>query len=261
MVARIAVATLLIVTGWSGTVAAQVAAEFYLEKSNYAIGEPIFVYFRAVNEGPEPQRLYSADPNSDCSAFHIRVSNDRPLASCARAVNCLSSSIVLQPKEEHVERMLLNLGHDVSVPGNYSVEAEVAGSFAYGTPITVKPGMLRFQVDPRAPEPEVFQPLLDQLRSGYLLKRIEAARALAGVAPRSLEGTLLSFADDPDLRQFAPLALHRLNTPASTKALADLLSKTTPGSFEHWQAAAYLADDACADAPWRNSDKTHIQRK
>lgn len=259
MVTRIAVAVLLI--SWSGILAAQVAAEFYLEKPNYAIGEPIFVYFRAVNEGPEPQRLYSADPNSDCSAFHIRVSNDRPVASCARAINCFSSSTVLQPKEKHVERVLLNLGHDISVPGNYSVEAEVAGGFAYGSQITVKPGILRFQVDPHAPGPEVFQPLLDQLRSGDPLKRIEAARALASVAPRSLEGTLLSFAADPELRQFAPLALHRLNTPASTKALADLLNKTTPESFGPWQAAAYLANDACADAPWRNFDKTHIPRK
>ena len=255
MVARIAVATLLIC--WSGMGAAQVAAKFYLEKTNYAVGEPIFLYFEAINEGPAPQKLYSADPNSDCSAFHIHFSNDHPVASCARGISCLSSSIWLEPGEKHVERILLNLAHNVNFPADYSVDADVAANFAYGSKITVKPGMLHFQVDPRVPEPEVFQPLLDQLRSGYLLKRIEAARALASVAPRSLEGTLLSFADDRDLRQFAPLALHRLNTQASTKAMVDLVNKAALGSFEHWRAAAYLANDACADAPWWNLDITH----
>jgi hypothetical protein len=66
MVLRFAVAGLLIF--WYGSAGAQVAAEFYLDKTSYAIGEPIFVYFQAVNEGLEARRLYSADPNSDCSA-------------------------------------------------------------------------------------------------------------------------------------------------------------------------------------------------
>jgi hypothetical protein len=256
MSARIAVAALLI--GWSGIGVAQVAAKFYLEKTNYAVGEPIFLYFEAINEGPAPQKLISADPNSDCSAFHIEVSNDHPVPSCARGISCGSGSIWLEPGEKHVEHILLNLAHDVNLPADYSVDASVAANFAYGSKITVKPSTLHFQVDPRVPGPEVFQPLLDQLRSGDLLKRIRAARTLASVAPRSLERTLLSFADDRDLRQFAPLALHRLNTQASMKAMADLVNKNAPGSFEHWQAAAYLANDECADAPWWNLDLTHV---
>jgi hypothetical protein len=256
MVLRIALAGLLI---WvSESAVAQVSAKFYLDKATYAIGEPIFVNFQAVNEGSEPQRLYSADPNSDCSAFHISVSNDRPTTkSCVRAISCPSSSVTLQPHEKHVERILLNLAHNVSAPGDYSVKAETWGGFAYGSKMSLTAATLHFQVDTRPVLPEVFQSLLDQLHQNSL-KRIEAARALASVAPPFLEGTLLTFADDPDLQRFAPLAFHRLNTPASNKALADLLNKTRLGSFEHWQAEAYLDNDECADAAWQNADKTHI---
>ena len=246
---------------WSGIGTAQVAAEFYLEKANYAIGEPIFVYFQAVNEGTRPLRLYSADPNSDCSAFHITVSNDRPAPSCAaRAVSCGSSSIALQPNEKHVERILLNLAHNVSSAGEYSVKAEVATAFAYGSIITLKPAALHFQVDPHLAKPEILQPLLDQLRSGNRIERMEGARALASAAPLSLEDTLLKFADNLEFRKFAPLALHRLNTQKSMKALKDLLDKPDLDTFEFFQTRGYLAHDECADAPWRNLDITHTAR-
>jgi hypothetical protein len=250
MVARIAVAACLIC--WSGIVAAQVSGEFHLEKPVYAMGEPIFVYFQVVNNGLKAERLYSADPNSDCSAFRIAVSNDAPGPSCARAISCLSSSIVLAPGEKHVDHILLNLAHKIDLPGEYSVNAEVRSRYLRGSNIMWEPTTLHFKVDQNAAQREVFQPLRDQLRSGDLLKRIEAARALASVAPSFLEGTLLAFADDPYIKKFAPVALHRLNTPKSMAALAQLRDKTEPGTFEHWQAATYLDHDECADAPWSN---------
>jgi|SRR5579859_7736189 len=209
MVRRLLLAALLIACSGVGT--AQIAAEFYLEKTNYATGEPIFVYFRVTNESRQPARLYSADPNSDCSAFHVTFSDDRTVPSvgqCTRMISCLSGSIGLHPNEKHVERILLNLAHDVSYPGDYSVKAEVANDFAYGSTIQVKTATLRFQVDPRPVQPEVLQPLVDQLRSNDILKRIEAGRALASVAPPFLESTLLRFAAD---RTCGPL-LHSRST-------------------------------------------------
>jgi hypothetical protein len=258
MGARVAAAVVLIFSSRIG--AAQVAAEFYLEKANYAIGEPIFVYFQAVNEGTRPLRLYSADPNSDCSAFHITISNDRPAPSCTRAINCGSSTIVLQPNEKHVERILLNLAHNVSSAGEYSVKAEVATAFAYGSKITLKPAALHFQVDQHLAQPEVFQPLLDQLRSSNPIERVEGARALASAAPLSLQDTLLKFADNLEFRKFAPLAFHRLNTQRSMKALKDLLDRPDLDTFEFFQTRGYLAHDECADAPWMNLDITHTGR-
>jgi hypothetical protein len=236
---------------WSGIVAAQVSGEFYLEKQVYARGEPIFVYFQTVNKGPNAGKLYSADPNGDCSAFHLTVSNDTPGPSCPRMISCLSGAIVLRPGEKHVERVLLNLAHKMDSPGEYTVKAEFVGrngrSFSN---ITAEPATLRFRVDQHVAQREVFEPLLDQLRSGDLNKRTEAARALASVAPPFLENTLLTFVDDAHLKPFAALALYRLNTPRSMAALAQLRDKTAPGTFEHWQAVAYLANDKCADAPW-----------
>jgi len=231
----------------SGIAQSQVDGEFYLEKPAYALGEPIFVYFRATNTGTKAEKLYSVDPNSDCSAFHISVSNDRPRPSCPRGISCLSSSIILQPSQKHIERILLNLTHKLDSPGEYSVTVEVAQKFAYGSKLLAAPSTLYFRVDQNAADAKVFQPWIDQLRSGYLLKRIEAARALASVAPPSLEETLLTFANDAELRRFAPLAFHRLNTQRSMAAMAELVRKTEPGTFEHWQAAAYLANDRCAD--------------
>jgi hypothetical protein len=204
MVAKIAVAACLIC--WSGIVAAQVSGEFHLQKPVYAKGEPIFVYFQVVNNGLRAETLYSADPNSDCSAFRIAVSNDGPGPSCARAISCSSSSIVLAPGEKHVDHILLNLAHKLDLPGEYSVKAEVRGRYLRGSNIMWEPTTLHFKVDQNAAQPKVFQPLLDQLRSGDLLKRIEAVRALASVAPSFLEGTLLTFADDLDIKKFAPVA-------------------------------------------------------
>ena len=43
--------------------------------------------------------------------------------------------------------------------------------------------------------------------------------------PRFLEDTLLAFADSLELRRFAPLAFHRLNTPRSIAAMAHSLRK------------------------------------
>jgi hypothetical protein len=50
--------------GWSGLAAGQLSGQFYLEKSTFAPGEPIFLYFQVVNNGPQAESLDSADPYS-----------------------------------------------------------------------------------------------------------------------------------------------------------------------------------------------------
>ena len=245
---------------WSGIGAGQVSGKFYLEKSVYALGEPIFVYFEAVNNGPAVEVLYSADPNSVCSAFrtfiskegqpeyHGYLSANPPRPPCGGGISCISSSVALQHGERHLERILLNLQHKLDQPGLYSLEAKRSHQEMFRSKDMLEVHTtLSFRVDEHQARAAVFQPWLDQLRSTDLFKRIEAAQALASVAPRSLEDTLLSFADDPDLRRFAPLAFHRLNTSRSMAAMAELVDKTDIGTFEHWQASAYLSHDPCAD--------------
>jgi hypothetical protein len=249
--------------GWSVLAAGQLSGQFYLEKSTFAPGEPIFLYFHVVNDGAHAESLHSADPYSFCSGYQISVSSDPgATSSCAPlgfGGSCLSSSAVLPPGKTRVERLLLNFDHKIDAPGPYSVEAErhlshARASADYFSPDTPKDTLevhttLYFRVDPSATQdPKALQTFVDQLRSDDPNKRREAARTLASAAPQSLEDALLAFADNPEFRQFAPLAFHRLNTQRSMKALADLLKKTEVGSYEHIKSADYLAESG--DPQW-----------
>jgi len=249
--------------GWSVLAAGQLSGHFYLEKSTFAPGEPIFLYFEVVNDGPQAENLHSADPYSFCSGFQIKVSSDPDATSSCAPLgvggSCLSSSVMLPPGKKRVERLLLNYDHKIDAPGPYSVEAErllshAAASADYFSPDTPKDNLkvqttLYFRVDPNTTQnPKALQTILAQLRSDDPIKRREAARNLASVAPQPLEDTLLAFADNPEFRVFAPLAFHRLNTQRSIKGLADLLRKTEVGSYEHIKSADYLAESK--DPQW-----------
>ncbi|MGD0211771.1 MAG: HEAT repeat domain-containing protein [Terriglobales bacterium] len=243
---------------WSAIAAGQTSGRFYTEKDSYALGEPIFVYFQVVNNGPKPETLQFGDPYSiqpGCSPYRINVSRDRPFEprpnlSCpARGLSvvCGSYKAVLQPGEVHVDRILLNLSHKVDAAGMYTLQA------AYGVPFSGLPegtpeihSTLDFLVEEKPPDKKLFQPWVDQLRSTDRLKRAEAARILASVAPRSLEDIILTFADDPWISQYAPLAFHRLNAPRSLEALKALMTNPDASRWEQRKAADYLANDQCA---------------
>jgi len=242
--------------GWSAIAVGQITGDFYLEKSTFAPGEPVFLYFRVANDGGKAENLHSADPYSFCSGYEISLSSDpKPTSSCpspAIGGSCLSSSASLKPGGKHVERLLLNYDHKIDAPGEYSVEAtrqlshatEDVDFFSAATPkdtLEVRT-TLYFRVEDAAQtDSKSLQRWVGQLRSADPMKRLEAARTLASLAPKSLEDTLLTFVDS-EFQQFAPLAFHRLNTPRSMAALADLLKQTQPGTYEHMKSADYLAD-------------------
>ena len=229
-----------------------------MEKNSYALGEPIFVYFELINNGPKPETFRFGDPYSIqplCSPFRMIVSRDAPVEprsypSCpARglSVGCGVYKVVLQPGETHVERVLLNLNHKVDAAGGYIVQA------AYGVPFSGLPedtpevhSTLDFVVGQKPADKKVFQPWVDQLRSTDWRERAGAARILASVAPASLEDLILTFADDPRIRQYAPLAFHRLNTPRSLNAMKALLTNPNASEWERRKAADYLANDQCS---------------
>ena len=226
------------------------SGRFYLEKSTFAQGEPIFLYFQVVNDGPTDEGFYPRGGPYHClSDYRIRVSSDpHVVPSCEPGVagSCLEddSAIHLRPAEKYTEHLLLNFEHEIGAPGEYSVEAERyprhSGRRVHAT--------IYFRVGPNTIQPEAFRPWMDQLRSPDPTTRIEAARTLASLAPRSAEETLLSFADNPELGEFAPLAMHRLNTPRSMAAMADLLKRTEPRTFEQMESAEYLAESG--DQQW-----------
>jgi len=241
--------------------AGQISGKFYLEKSTFAVSEPVFLYFEVTNDGTEPVNIYKADPYSFCSGYQIKLQggsdSNKSCSPYGVAGSCISSDVPLAAGKKYTERLLLNFEHDLNSPGEYSVEVARAFPSAsakldyYAVPkdtLEVS-DTLRFTVDSNATlELKTLQPWVEQLKSRDQSKRREAARTLASIASPQLEDTLLTFADVAEFRPFAPLAFHRLNTARSMGALASLVKNAEPGSNEHSESAQYLA--ASGDQQW-----------
>lgn len=258
------VVTLLVL--WPNSVLGQVTGRFYIEKDTFALGEPVFLYFEANNSGRDTQNLHKADPYSFCAGYQIHVSSD--LANNANNLSCapmgfggscLSSDAPLEPGKKVTERILLNYEHKIDSAGQYEIEAGRSLSYAPGSEdffstSTRKNSLevhahLIFRVDENAEWRETdLQSWVELLHSTDSAKRREAGRTLASVAPKSLEDVLLGFADNPELRQWAPIAFHRLNTSRSLAGLARILDTTEPGTYEHMKAADFLAESG--DPVW-----------
>lgn len=235
---------------WSISAAAQVTGEFYLDKDTFVPGEPVFLYFKLSNNSLDTIQVSSPDINQPfCSGTSITVTADPPpVYSCPNFADsgCVIDGafpplIPLRPGQSNTQHFLLNFNHEISAPGAYLAEAAHI-DMPPGTGGDVK-ASLHFRVDDDAAAypPAKFQPWVDSLKSNDQAKRMEAAQTLASLAPPSLEDTLLGFAANPEFRHYAPLALHRLNTPRSIQALADMVKANGPGTWEQMEAARYLA--------------------
>jgi hypothetical protein len=244
---------LLFVT--TGLAKAQLSGRFYLDKETFTLGEPVFLYFEVINAGAGALKVVRANPYSFCSGYEIHVSSDENRTSACAAMgwagSCLSSDVELKPGQQRVERILLNFDHKIGVAGDYDIQAKRslayadagAGFFGPNSPKLEIHEQLHIRIDASANlDPRVFEKFVTQLHSSDAEKKSEAARTLATLAPKSLEETLLVFADDPQLRYFAPLAFHNLNTARSMSAMADLLRKSEVGSAENMDSAKYLAE-------------------
>lgn len=247
----------------SGSVVAQISGNFDLDKSTFAPGEPVFLRFQTTNNSPKPLNIVQADPYTFCAGYQIKISSDpadpSPHSSCVVGFggDCLSSGMAIKPGERKAESILLNFEHDLSKPGEYEIDASRVVSYADAAldyfkapkePVEVQT-KLYFRIDSDLTvNTETLHNLVDQLHSVDLMKRIDGARTLASIAPASLEDLLLTFADDRDFQQFAPLAFHRLNTSRSMAKMAEMLSKTQPGTYAHMKAAEYLGESG--DRQW-----------
>jgi hypothetical protein len=231
---------------------AQIDGQFYLEKASFAKGEPVFLYFKITNTGSRAENVYQASPDSFCSGYDITITGPNPKHdSCEPwgiAGSCLSSNRLLKPGEKQVELLLLNFDHEIDAPGDYRIEAirrlpskDRKQQFEFRE-------TLYFHLDEEVLPAQSLQPWIDQLKSNDFMTRIEAAKVLASLAPRSLEDVIIAFAADPQFRGFAPLALHGLNTSRSMAAMAELLRTSQPGSSESMDSDRYLAQSG--DEQW-----------
>jgi hypothetical protein len=233
----------------------QLNGRLYLDKESYAPGEPVFLRFEVKNEGQTAQNIIQADPYSFCSGYTVNVSGDPGAqTSCAgygMAGSCLSSSKPLAPGQKYSERILLNYNHQIRTPGEYDVDASrsLTDGKNFTSPILEVKVHLHFRIEQGGESPSAeLQPWVNQLHSKDILEKVEAARVLASLAPASLQDVLLGFADDRDLRPWAPLALSRLHTERSLAALEELVRTGEPGSSEHLQSAEFLAQTG--DIKW-----------
>lgn len=249
------VATLICpILGWP-----QVDGRLYLEKTTFAVDEPVFLYLEITNNGTKPIEIESADAYSFCSGYQIHVTGDPGRDwSCAVGFvgSCLSGGRVIKPKETFRQRRMLNEDHHLDKPGDYDLEAVRSvgysdvgrGIFPSASTFEIR-DQEHFTIDSNAKsDPALVNQLARQLSSKDPQQRIEAARILATIAPPSLEDTLLAFAGNSELRQFAPKALFRLNTAKSLAALGDLFVHSEPGIYESMESARYLA--ATGDPKW-----------
>jgi hypothetical protein len=244
---------LAIIFCWPTVASAQMNGRFYLEKDNFAPGEPVFLYFQAANVGTETRDLSVFGAHSSCSVYQIRISSDPdPNLSWEPTFtggSCLSSFITLGPGESREQRVVLNYKHEIATEGEYEVDAvttlpNVSGLLdsADGESLIEIHQRLHFRVDRNAaPDPNAIPRLVAQLKSPDVSEKWEAAIALASVAPQSLQDLFLGFTADTELREWAPLAFYKLNTPRSLQAMADLLRTSEVGSSESLQSAEFLA--------------------
>jgi HEAT repeat protein len=243
---------------------AQLSGTFYFDKTTFAPGEPIFLYLKISNQGKSPKQINTtALPEQPfCAGYEINISRNPPDASSCPNFQFNGCSLdgqfsykTIQPGGIYIERIFLNFYSELKIPGEYSIDAkhdDIGGwhddSGRFGDDLKVE-STLHLRVDAGAPATSnaLFQPWVDQLHSRSRRKQIEAAMVLASLAPPSFEKVLLSFAHDPNLRSFAPLAFHHLNSPRSIAALAALLDG--PYTGEQGKAARYLAETG--DQRWR----------
>jgi hypothetical protein len=239
--------------------AGQISGQLYLEKSSFAQGEPVFLYFEVVNTGPRPENFYQADPYSFCAGYEITVNGPKPRKTGCEpwgsAGSCISSDRPLAPGETRVERRLLNFDHELNQTGDYTVEAvrrvpkiDASTRMRDRTQQLEFHSTLYFHVEETPASEESFQPWINQLKSGDQTTRYGAARVLASLAPHSLEDVILNLAASQQLSDLGPLALHRLNTARSMAAMADLLRKSEFGSSESMWSDQYLAETG--DRQW-----------
>ncbi|SRR6266403_913644 len=242
LVARYVLSAASLIFVLPGATTAQIEGRLYLDKTNYLVGEPIFLNFELTNKGHEPIVFLSGSSYSSCGGYKIDVSTGPPLPnqSCLDgvAVSCIAGVWALAPGEIRKDKILVNFAHDLTRPGHYivhasrtlakiKIEAEFEILVAIGNDEALVP---------------MFQPFLADLSSKIEERQIEAARVIGSLAPAFLEATIVSMVDSPVTRPYALIGLRHLNTARSRQRLAKIVQDTSGYSYDKEQAIKYLSE-------------------
>lgn len=217
---------------------------FYLSKSTYSAGEPVYLIFEVRNTETQPVMIRTADALSFCGGYKIEVEGAKNQESfgCYSGVggSCASSVKVLRSGESLTDRILLNRTYDLRKPGRYLLHVTHKLPFGPGDgdlTMLMQDGsqetfeeQLDIVIEP-SDESELkprFEGYLKDLQSRDEQKRIDAAQVIANLAPPFLEGTILEMLDSPQLRYFAVRGLRNLGTPGAHQALANFVKNSPP---------------------------------
>ncbi|RPJ64403.1 MAG: hypothetical protein EHM23_00555 [Acidobacteria bacterium] len=240
---------------------AEVEVEVRTLKSEYLIGEPVFVIVEVKNTGREPVGYSYCDGRVTLSVRHGASRKVPRLDGCFTGRfgggGCaVDHPPILTPGASTTFEYLLR-GYELD-SGDY--ELRVFGKA--GVRRTYYPvDHEELPVSPPSPHPEgdavqgqdfdaalkltlrpateaelrqAFAPFVSAAHSRDVERRLRAREAIAEMAPAFLEDTIAAFAGDPDAPGSAIDALARINTPESRRALVKLFNKSNDPLRRSW---------------------------
>jgi hypothetical protein len=189
----------------TATLSAQgVEARFSTNKTNYLVGEPVFVALTVSNNGIEPLWVDFKSPDMPllCHAFAVEVpeADSAHEWGCGIAGSCGSSFREILPGKSITLRQLLNGEFRLQRLGAYAVHAHTA-IVVHNQNLFDSPEIDHSEVSDtltvklqRGSEDQLkvaFQPIVEELDSFDPVKRGEAASAITELAPPFLEDVLI----------------------------------------------------------------------
>ena len=241
--------------------AAQLDGHFYLSKSSYSAGEPIFLIFAVENKGTEPVMIRTADPISFCGGYKIEVSRaksqDHFGCNGGFGGSCPSSDEILDLGKKHTDRILLNRSYDLRQAGRYALRVH------HNLPYTGANGELAQLARPDATQENFdadleiiiepsqesllkteFQEYVQELQSSDSRQKLEAAQVIANLAPPFLEETIIHMLDSEQWSYLGVRGLRNLGTPSAHRALVAFVknSEPTPISGAYQEAIRYIGE-------------------
>lgn len=237
----------------------EIEARFYLEKSQYLVGEPVYVAFEIVNNSSKDVIAYTTSGHQNClgqATYQYEVEDAKPAGfgydgCCGWPTPCVCDSlnVRLAPSQRYTERFILNFWYHLDKPGTYQARLKqdvlakppapgvstqredfTEGSY-HKFPISFELRVTLVQGSPAALM-QAFQPVIRDLKSKDFLRLGWAQWAIIYLAPASLEPLIQRLAEiDPygdnqhEMKLYGAQGvdgLARLNTPSARRRLAYL---------------------------------------
>jgi len=221
-----------------GTVPASdqsIEARFSLEKTNYLVGEPLFVNLTVSNKTSEPIWLEFQSPDLAkllCDDFAIEVLGAEPADEpwgCGFAGSCGRGLMEVPPGKRTTLRQLLNQQFRLQ-PGAYFLHAQttivIRKQNLFDSPkieqMNVSDALqVKLQHGNENELESAFRPIVTELNDPDPRRRAEAAHAITELAPPFLEGTLIELTKT-NFALSAITALRKADTPKTRAALAQI---------------------------------------